>query len=82
MQDIKTSGTDEKAVNPDHYKVGGIEVIDILKAKLTPEQLEGFLLGNIIKYTTRAGYKNGVQDLKKAQWYLTYLIELKDAKGN
>ena len=65
-------------VNPDHYKVGGIEVWDILKAKLTPEQLEGFCLGNILKYTMRANHKNGLEDLKKSQWHLEHLIEEKE----
>lgn len=69
---------EKEAVNhPDHYTAGGMEVIDILKAKLTTEQLEGFLLGNVIKYTTRYGHKNGIEDLKKARWYLDYLIDSK-----
>ncbi len=56
-------------INPDHYKAGGMEVIDILRAKLTPEQFEGFCAGNVIKYTLRARMKNGAEDLKKAAWY-------------
>lgn len=63
--------------HPSHYTAGGMEVIDILKAKLTAEQLEGFLLGNVIKYTTRYGHKNGIEDLKKAQWYLNYMVKEK-----
>lgn len=60
-------------INPDHYKEGGIEVIDILKAKLTPEEFRGFLKGNVIKYTFRARLKNGEEDYKKANWYSTFL---------
>src|SRR5437868_4413183 len=67
--------------HPDHYTAGGIETIDILKAKLTPEQFEGFLLGNILKYLTRARHKNGVEDLKKARWYLERLIGLTSNSG-
>lgn len=63
--------------HPSHYTQGGIETIDIMKAKLTPEQFEGYLLGNVIKYTTRYNLKNGVEDLKKAQWYLNYIVEMK-----
>jgi hypothetical protein len=55
---------------PDHYTVGGIETIDYIQAKLTPEQFEGYLLGNVIKYVSRHGHKNGYEDLRKAQWYL------------
>src|SRR6056297_1685231 len=44
--------------DPDHYKTGGIETIDYMRAKLTPEQMEGYLLGNIMKYLSRFGYKD------------------------
>ena len=62
-------------INPDHYKVGGIETFDILKAKLSPTQLAGFCKGNVIKYVTRSDHKNKVEDLKKAKWYLDKLID-------
>lgn len=66
--------------SPGHYKEGGIEVIDILRAKLTSEELKGFYKGNILKYVMREGKKNGVEDLKKAQVYLYWLIEAKESK--
>lgn len=59
---------------PTHYLVGGIETIDFIKAKLTAEQFEGYLLGNVIKYLSRYRHKNGLEDLQKAGWYLTRLI--------
>ncbi len=62
-------------INPEHYKVGGIETFDYIKAKLSPSQLAGFCKGNIIKYVSRADHKNKVEDLKKAKWYLDKLIE-------
>tara|TARA_R110002153_G_scaffold257748_1_gene417030 strand:- start:6 stop:323 length:318 start_codon:yes stop_codon:yes gene_type:complete len=65
---------DNYAINPNHYKIGGVEVFDFLKAKLTLEELNGFCKGNIIKYITRANHKNGIEDIKKAQWYLDKLI--------
>ncbi len=66
----------EQVNHPDHYTSGGIETIEILRAKLTPEELDGFLKGNVIKYITRAGKKGGaLEDMKKAQWYLTELIK-------
>jgi prolyl-tRNA editing enzyme YbaK/EbsC (Cys-tRNA(Pro) deacylase) len=53
--------------NPTHYTVGGIETIDFIEAK----QL-GYNLGNVVKYLTRADHKgNKLEDLRKAQWYLT-----------
>jgi len=67
--------TKKDNINPDHYKFGGIETFDYLKAKLSPTQLAGFCKGNIIKYVSRADHKNKVEDLKKAKWYLDKLIE-------
>lgn len=68
--------THESVNHPPHYISGGIEVIDILKTKLTKDQFEGYLLGNIIKYTMRANHKNSfTEDLKKAQWYLNFLLK-------
>tara|TARA_R110000822_G_scaffold71010_1_gene171293 strand:- start:466 stop:732 length:267 start_codon:yes stop_codon:yes gene_type:complete len=65
-------------INPDHYKVGGIETFDFITAKTSPEQLAGYCKGNILKYVSRADHKNGVEDLKKAKWYLDKLIKTFD----
>ncbi len=60
---------------PPHYKVGGIETIDYLQAKLSPEAFRGFLHGNALKYLSRANHKgNPQQDFEKAQWYLNKLV--------
>lgn len=65
--------------NPNHYAVGGLEVKDILKAKLTQEEYRGYCKGNIIKYLMRAEYKgNPVQDYAKANQYSQWLIEQND----
>lgn len=61
------------AINPDHYKTGGLEVIDILKAKLSPEEFRGFLKGNSLKYLLRAEQKGGAEDYAKAMWYSSML---------
>ena len=60
--------------SPDHYNKGGVECIDYLRQQLTEEQFKGYLLGNVHKYTHRWQYKNGKEDLEKAQWYLNRLI--------
>lgn len=60
--------------HPAHYKVGGIETIDFMKAKLSPEGWEGYLAGNVIKYISRYPHKHGVEDLEKAMVYLAKLI--------
>jgi hypothetical protein len=59
--------------SPPHYNEAGIECIDALAAALG-EGFEFYLQGNIMKYLWRYRYKNGTEDLKKAQWYLDKLI--------
>lgn len=61
-------------INPEHYKTGGIETIDFIKAKLTGEQFKGYLAGNVIKYLSRFEHKAGEEDLQKARWYLNRLL--------
>ena len=60
--------------SPMHYASGGIEAIEALEACMTPEAFRGFLKGNVIKYVWRYENKNGLEDLKKAKWYLKALI--------
>lgn len=57
--------------NPKHYAIApNIEAIDIIRAALTPEQFEGYLLGNFLKYRLRAGDKGDLQqDIDKSNWY-------------
>ena len=65
----------EDMVNsPKHYNESGIECIDALEAMLG-KGFESYLQGNIAKYLWRYKYKNGLEDLKKAQWYLNKLIK-------
>jgi hypothetical protein len=68
--------------SPDHYTFGGIETIDYLKAKLSPEALDGYLAGNVLKYVSRYNLKNGLQDLEKAQWYLNRLVSEQKSRDN
>ena len=64
--------------SPPHYNKSGIECIDAIRAA-TDSGFEYYLQGNIMKYIWRYQYKDGVQDLEKAQWYLNELIkELKE----
>lgn len=62
---------DEKA---SYYDAGGIEVLDIIKAKLSPEQYQGYLLGNIIKYSCRLFHKQQPgRDCEKIVNYANFL---------
>jgi hypothetical protein len=62
-------------INPSHYTNGNIECIDGIKASMPAEQYKGYLKGNIIKYIWRYENKGGVEDLKKAEWYIERLIK-------
>lgn len=63
-------------INPDHYKQGKIECIDTLEAgTVNKTGLEAVCTANIIKYLWRYESKNGIEDVKKARWYLEKLIK-------
>lgn len=60
--------------SPAHYTQGGIETIDFIRAKLTPEEFAGYCKGNALKYVSRATHKGGVEDLRKAGVYLGWAV--------
>ena len=66
--------SDDSLVNhPSHYNHTKVECIDVIEDF-------PFLEGNIIKYIWRRRFKGGLEDLKKAQWYLNRLVEKENAK--
>ena len=67
-------------VGGDHYKDNPVQPWAAMEAWMGGEQFVGFLRGNVIKYIARCDKKGGVQDLKKAQHYLTKLIEICDGE--
>nr|WP_255306057.1 DUF3310 domain-containing protein [Listeria monocytogenes] len=69
---MKKQNTDN-VNNPSHYTAGGIETLDYIKAKVS--DYPSYAVGNILKYVSRYEHKNGIEDLKKAQFYLNDLIE-------
>jgi hypothetical protein len=89
LRKILSSYTGSKAVkvikdnvnHPSHYTQGAIECIDAIKeATKGLFGIEAVCTGNIIKYVWRWKFKNGVEDLHKAEWYLQRLI--KEATSN
>lgn len=68
--------------HPPHYTQGGIECIEAIKAATVGlEGIEAVCMGNAIKYIWRWKQKNGIEDLKKAIWYINKLIEEKEDKN-
>lgn len=79
---VKGSATD--LVNhPPHYTSGGIETIDYMEAKSTPEEFKGHLRLTALKYLSRVGMKDDIlQEYEKAEWYTKKLIEtIKKERG-
>ena len=77
-----TENKQEDNVNhPSHYTFGKIEVMDYIEDKLSDVECEGYFVGNIIKYVSRFRKKNGIEYLKKAQWYLNRLISNMEGKN-
>lgn len=69
--------------SPPHYNAGKYEVIDIIEDSLRDIAggFEAYCLGNVEKYTKRYRHKNGVEDLRKAAWYLNKAIEHIEARS-
>jgi hypothetical protein len=67
----------EKVNHPSHYQSkNGLEVIDVMAAFTADlTGIEAVDTSNVIKYICRWKKKNGIEDLKKAAWYLDHLIE-------
>jgi hypothetical protein len=65
------------AINPDHYKRLPAEAIFIIESAIdsAPSNQDAYLHGQVIKYILRCWAKNGIEDLKKAKWYLDRLID-------
>ena len=72
--------TSDVVNNPSHYTTGGIECIDAMQAMLSRDEFIGYLRGNIFKYQWRYKHKNGVEDLRKADWYAQRLIKVEGEK--
>ena len=66
--------------HPEHYNQGTIECIDAIEAMLSQEEFVGYLRGNSLKYRWRFRYKNGIEDLRKAEWYERRLLKILEDK--
>lgn len=69
---------DDYQCDGDHYKDMPMQPWDVMEAVLTPEEFRGFLRGNVIKYSMRAGHKAGSNDAAKAKHYVQKLKEFNE----
>lgn len=71
-----TEETKDNVNHPSHYETGKFECIDVMLETQGIEAVKAFCLCNAFKYLYRHKNKNGVEDVKKAIWYLNKFIEL------
>ena len=76
-EEVKIDDNGPDMVNhPKHYTQGGIECIDALKAATVGKRgIEAVCVANVIKYLWRYEKKNGVEDVRKAKWYIERLLK-------
>lgn len=73
--------TNDMVNHPSHYTQGGIECIDAITAATVGKTgIEAVCVANVVKYLWRYEEKNGLEDVKKARWYLERLIN--ELEGN
>lgn len=72
--------TNDAVNHPGHYNQGKYECIDVMVDNFGKQAVEHFCLLNAFKYVWRSNYKNGIEDIKKAWWYLDKYLELEGEK--
>ena len=73
-----STSTNDNVNHPSHYETGNFECIDVMVETQGKEAVMDFCICNAFKYIYRHNNKNGVEDIKKAKWYLDKYIELSE----
>lgn len=68
--------------HPSHYCKGKYESIEVMTEVFGVEAVKSFALLNAFKYIWRADKKNGIEDIRKAAWYLRKYMELAEEEQN
>ena len=66
--------------HPTHYETGNFECIEVMEETQGREAVMNFCICNAFKYLYRHNGKNGIEDLKKARWYIDKYLELEDGQ--
>ncbi|MBF0814067.1 DUF3310 domain-containing protein [Staphylococcus saprophyticus] len=75
-ENYETKQSNDIVNKPSHYTYGKIEIIEIVEQVTATYSVKiAFSIGNALKYISRAPFKNGVEDLKKAIWYLERAVK-------
>ncbi len=71
----------EDVVNhPSHYETGKFECFDVMREVFGDEAVQDFCKCNAFKYLYRHTRKNGVEDIRKAKWYIDHYVQIEDEK--
>lgn len=73
-----STSTNDNVNHPSHYETGNFECIDVMIETQGKESVMDFCICNAFKYIYRHNNKNGIEDIKKAKWYLDKYIELSE----
>jgi hypothetical protein len=69
------------SINPAHYQQGPVQCIEAIEsATIGKSGIEAVCTANVIKYLWRCELKGGLEDVKKARWYLEHLIAILEAR--
>ena len=71
----------DPVTHPAHYCTGKYECIEVMTEVFGVEAVKAFCRLNAFKYLFRSDRKNGVEDIKKANWYLTRFLMLEELKN-
>ena len=73
---------DDLQISGNHYKEMAVQPWELMESVLTHEEFVGYLKGNVIKYSLRAGRKEGSDDLGKCRHYMMKLREVQDGHNS
>ena len=88
IQELKKNNKNKQVVetnnvnHPKHYSQGNIECIDAMESAFGTQVVLLFCICNAFKYIWRHSKKNGIEDIKKAMWYISKYLELYDKLNN
>lgn len=83
LKEAKEIGKENDIVNhPGHYETGKFECIEVMQEALGVDAVKDFCICNAFKYLYRHKRKNGLEDIKKAKWYIDKLLELSKEESN
>ena len=71
-----TDVTNDPVNHPSHYETGKFECIEVMQEVFGVEAVKNFCLCNAFKYLYRTNRKNGLEDVKKCQWYVNKYLEI------